>query len=54
MRAAYIASSAGLAAATTGPLTPMQIRLSYAGPEGMTVGWNTYDKLDEPTVYWGP
>lgn len=53
MKAGFIASMAGLAAATSGPLTPMQIHLAYAGPNGMTVGWNTYDKVDEPTVYWG-
>ncbi|KAK9320483.1 Metallo-dependent phosphatase-like protein [Lipomyces orientalis] len=34
-------------------LEPLQHRLAYAGPTGMTVSWNTYEKIDEPTVYYG-
>lgn len=33
--------------------TPMQLRLAYAGPTGMMVSWNTFSKLDKPTVKWG-
>ncbi|KAK3116128.1 hypothetical protein LTR53_003801 [Teratosphaeriaceae sp. CCFEE 6253] len=33
--------------------TPMQIRLAYAGPTGMTVSWNTYQQLASPTVHFG-
>ncbi|KAK0347960.1 hypothetical protein LTR91_005841 [Friedmanniomyces endolithicus] len=42
-------------AALTAPngTTPMQIRLAYAGPTGMMVSWNTYEKLANPTVYYG-
>ena len=32
---------------------PMQVRLAYAGSSGMHVSWNTYGKLDRPTVRWG-
>ncbi|KAK9241883.1 purple acid phosphatase-like protein [Lipomyces tetrasporus] len=34
-------------------LEPLQHRLAYAGTTGMTVSWNTYEKVDEPTVYYG-
>ncbi|KAL2012586.1 hypothetical protein VTN00DRAFT_111 [Thermoascus crustaceus] len=33
--------------------TPMQLRLAYAGPTGMVVSWNTYSKLERPTVRYG-
>lgn len=54
--------SAGLTAAAlfTNPAnaadngtTPMQLRLAYAGPTGMVVSWNTYSKLERPTVRYG-
>ncbi|GIC84690.1 purple acid phosphatase family protein [Aspergillus udagawae] len=32
---------------------PMQLRLAYAGPHGMTVSWNTYSQLPHPTVCFG-
>lgn len=32
---------------------PTQLRLAYAGPNGMTVSWNTASKLDRPTVRYG-
>ncbi|THW87973.1 Metallo-dependent phosphatase [Aureobasidium pullulans] len=32
---------------------PMQMRLSYAGITGMTVSWNTFSKLQAPTVQYG-
>lgn len=31
----------------------MQLRLAYAGPTGMVVSWNTYSKLERPTVRYG-
>lgn len=33
--------------------TPMQVRLAYASDTGMVVSWNTYEKLDHPTVRYG-
>ncbi len=30
-----------------------QIRLAYAGPNGMTVSWNTFTLIDETTVLYG-
>lgn len=32
---------------------PIQIRLAYAGDRGMSVSWNTKQKLSKPTVYFG-
>ena len=32
---------------------PMQIRLAYAGDEGMSVSWNTNQMMSNPTVYYG-
>lgn len=32
---------------------PMQIRLAYAGPTGMSVSWNTNQQLHRPTVNFG-
>jgi hypothetical protein len=32
---------------------PMQVRLAYAGPVGMTISWNTYSKMSQPTVKFG-
>ncbi|KAK9343521.1 Metallo-dependent phosphatase-like protein [Lipomyces starkeyi] len=32
---------------------PLQHRLAYAGTTGMTVSWNTYEQINEPTVYYG-
>jgi len=32
---------------------PTQIRLAYAGHNGMAVSWNTKQKLDKPNVYFG-
>lgn len=32
---------------------PMQVRLAYAGPIGMTVSWNTFSQLSNPTVKYG-
>ncbi|KAK9236928.1 Metallo-dependent phosphatase-like protein [Lipomyces kononenkoae] len=35
------------------PVEPLQHRLAYAGATGMTVSWNTYEQISEPTVYYG-
>lgn len=32
---------------------PMQVRLAYAGDSGMTVSWNTYSQLSQPSVRYG-
>ncbi|KAK9459060.1 Metallo-dependent phosphatase-like protein [Lipomyces oligophaga] len=32
---------------------PLQHRLAYAGPTGMTVSWNTFGSIKEPTVFYG-
>lgn len=32
---------------------PMQIRLAYAGTNGMSVSWNTNQQLSKPTVNFG-
>lgn len=33
--------------------SPIQIRLAYAGDNGMAVSWNTNEQLTNPTVYFG-
>lgn len=33
------------------PYEPLQHRLAYAGPTGMTVSWNTFSLIDQPTVW---
>ncbi|TKA80846.1 hypothetical protein B0A55_02330 [Friedmanniomyces simplex] len=50
---AFVMSLATAAVAADNGTTPMQIRLAYAGPTGMMVSWNTYEKLSNPTVYYG-
>ena len=37
----------------TNNTTPIQIRLAYAGTDGMAVSWNTNQKLSQPTVRYG-
>jgi acid phosphatase type 7 len=32
---------------------PMQVRLAYAGPTGVTVSWNTFSQLSNPSVKYG-
>ena len=48
---AWLATAA--IAASSDDQTPMQVRLAYAGTTAMTVSWNTYCKLDQPTVHYG-
>jgi acid phosphatase len=33
--------------------TPVQQRIAIKGPNSMSVGWNTYQKLDQPCVQYG-
>lgn len=33
--------------------TPMQLHLAYAGATGMTVSWNTYSQISQPSVRYG-
>ena len=40
-------------AASSNDRTPSQVHLAYAGDTGMMVSWNTFCKLDKPTVHWG-
>ncbi|KAJ8101707.1 Metallo-dependent phosphatase-like protein [Lipomyces tetrasporus] len=35
------------------PAEPLQHHLAYAGVTGMTVSWNTYEEISNPTVYYG-
>lgn len=35
------------------PTQPVQIRLSYQGPNAMMVSWNTFSQLPKPTVKYG-
>src|ERR1700760_4301041 len=37
----------------TNNTAPSQIRLAYAGTDGMAVSWNTNQKLSRPTVNYG-
>ena len=61
MRAATVVAfaAAALAAPPANPAlcnaktAPTQIRLAYAGDQGMAVSWNTNEKLGNPTVYFG-
>lgn len=46
-------ATAAIAAAASVDVTPMQIRLAYAGPNAMMVSWNTYSQLPMPTVRYG-
>ncbi|KAI1500379.1 Metallo-dependent phosphatase-like protein [Biscogniauxia marginata] len=34
--------------------TPVQQRIAINGPNSISVGWNTYTKLDQPCVQYGP
>ena len=61
--AVTVTALAGLAAAQPGAhiagttpsniLEPLQHRLAFAGPTGMTVSWNTFSPLKSPTVQYG-
>jgi hypothetical protein len=50
---AAAAANAGLCLASLNGTTPMQTRIAYAGTSGMRVSWNTYDKIEFPTVFYG-
>lgn len=36
-----------------GPDAAGQIRLAYHGDDGMTISWNTFEKVQSPSVQWG-
>ncbi|KAI1613774.1 Phosphodiesterase/alkaline phosphatase D [Exophiala viscosa] len=42
-----------LSQAATNSTINSQLRLAYAGDTGMYVSWNTFEKLDNPTVHYG-
>ncbi|KFY96693.1 hypothetical protein V500_02329 [Pseudogymnoascus sp. VKM F-4518 (FW-2643)] len=47
-------SNAALAPTTsTDETINSQVRVAYAGPNGMVVSWNTFDKVARPTVKYG-
>lgn len=53
---AAIAALAGLlekVQALTDDLINSQVRIAYATDRGMTVSWNTFDKLSRPVVHYG-
>lgn len=35
------------------PLDPLQHRIAFAGPSGMTVSWSTFEQLPNPQVFYG-
>lgn len=41
------------AVAATHKTINSQLRLAYAGSTGMYVSWNTFEKLERPTVHYG-
>lgn len=54
----FFAATTALAAVNYPPIpadktTPYQQRLAIDGPNSMSVGWNTFEKLDEPCVSYG-
>ena len=56
LKAATVVALASFAAAQdacNANTDPQQIRLAYAGTDGMSVSWNTKQKLTKPTVFFG-
>ena len=49
---AFFAHPTSVGAGQAG-VTPMQVRLAYAGPTGVVVSWNTFSQLPQPTVRYG-
>ena len=51
----YAVLCAGAAALQTNNTSDVagQIRLAYHGDNGMTVSWNTFHHVSQPTVHWG-
>lgn len=50
---AFLAALVAPAWALTNSTVNSQLRLAYAGDTGMTVSWNTFSKLERPTVLYG-
>lgn len=50
---ASLTAATTLVEARSDDRTPMQVRLAYAGDTGMMISWNTFCKLEQPTVHWG-
>jgi len=50
---AAVALLIGTSEAATNATINSQVRLAYAGDTGMFVSWNTFVKLDNPTVQYG-
>ncbi|OTB05340.1 hypothetical protein M426DRAFT_319888 [Hypoxylon sp. CI-4A] len=51
--AASVFAAASYPAIPTDLTTPVQQRLAISGPNAVSVGWNTYQKLDQPCVQYG-
>lgn len=34
------------------PSQPVQMRIAYDGPYGVTISWNTFEQIRNPTVYF--
>ncbi|KAL1597681.1 hypothetical protein SLS60_008167 [Paraconiothyrium brasiliense] len=51
--AACALASASYPAIPADKTTPVQQRLAVKGPNAVSVGWNTYQKLDQPCVQYG-
>lgn len=35
------------------PTQPVQMRIAYDGPYGVTISWNTFEQIRNPTVHFG-
>ncbi|KAF1967975.1 Metallo-dependent phosphatase [Bimuria novae-zelandiae CBS 107.79] len=51
--AAYAWAAASYPTIPQDRTTPVQQRLAVKGPNSVSVGWNTYQKLDQPCVQYG-
>ncbi|KAI1104420.1 putative acid phosphatase [Jackrogersella minutella] len=51
--AAYAIATASYPTIPTDLTTPYQQRLAINGPNAISIGWNTYEKLDQPCVQYG-
>ncbi|KAI0181885.1 Metallo-dependent phosphatase [Hypoxylon sp. FL1284] len=48
-----VLAAASYPAIPTDLTTPVQQRIAINGPDSVSVGWNTYQKLDQPCVQYG-
>ncbi|OTA65191.1 Metallo-dependent phosphatase [Hypoxylon sp. EC38] len=51
--AAIVIAAASYPAIPADLTTPVQQRLAINGPNAISIGWNTYEKLDQPCVQYG-